>query len=80
MTILERFDRSEAMERSVMSGEQMTPIFAREKLPPGFAMNGPVIIEEKTSTVVSGPGWRLSVDHAGNLLLHRSEFNRGVKS
>ena len=63
--------------RAVMflSGEKLTPVFAREKLPPGFAMDGPVIIEEKTSTVVIEPGWRLSVDDAGNLLLHG-----GVKS
>jgi N-methylhydantoinase A/oxoprolinase/acetone carboxylase beta subunit len=39
-------------------------------LPPGFAIDGPVIIEEKTSTVVAEPGWKLPVDDAGNLLLH----------
>lgn len=68
-------------QRAVMflSGEKLTPVFAREDLPPGFAMSGPVIIEEKTSTVVIEPGWRLSVDDAGNLLLQRSEFSGGAK-
>ena len=59
-------------QRQVMflSGSHLTPVFERENLTPGFAMHGPVIIEEKTSTVVVEPGWKLSVDEAGNLLLH----------
>lgn len=69
-------------QRAVMflSGEKLTPVFARENLPPGFAMDGPVIIEEKTSTVVVEPGWRLLVDDAGNLLLLRSKFILGEQS
>ncbi|MGZ8446129.1 MAG: hydantoinase/oxoprolinase family protein [Candidatus Binatia bacterium] len=55
---------------SFLAGSHLTPVFEREKLPPGFAIDGPVIIEEKTSTVVAEPGWQLSVDDAGNLLLH----------
>jgi len=57
--------------RNVMflAGSHSTPILEREKLPPGFAMDGPVIIEEKTSTVVVEPGWKLTVDEGGNLLL-----------
>jgi N-methylhydantoinase A len=54
---------------SFLSGEQITPVFARETLAPGFALSGPVIIEEKTSTVIVEPGWSLSVDEEGNLLL-----------
>ncbi len=38
-------------------------------------MNGPVILEEKTSTVVVEPGWRLSADAAGNRMVYG-----GVKS
>jgi N-methylhydantoinase A len=53
-----------------LAGSYLTPVFEREKLPPGFAIDGPVIIEEKTSTVVAEPGWQLSVDEAGNLMLH----------
>ena len=60
-----------------LSGEHLTPVFARDILPPGFAMNGPVIIEEKTSTVVIEPGWHFSVDHAGNLLLQGNLFSGG---
>jgi N-methylhydantoinase A/oxoprolinase/acetone carboxylase beta subunit len=70
MTFLERAERSEALEPWNLSGDHRTPAFAREKLPPGFAMAGPVIIEEKTSTVVAEPGWRMAVDDGGNLLLH----------
>jgi len=51
------------------AGALSTPVFDREKLSPGFAMDGPVIIEEKTTTVVVEPGWKLSVDDVGNLLL-----------
>lgn len=58
-----------------LAGLHSTPVFERENLPPGFALTGPVIIEEKTSTVVVEPGWRLAVDDAGNLLL-----SEGVKS
>jgi hypothetical protein len=33
-------------------------------------MAGPVILEEKTSTVLIEAVWHLSVDDAGNRLLH----------
>lgn len=52
-----------------LSGCHRTPVLDREQLAPGFAMDGPVIIEEKTSTVVVEPEWGLSVDHEGNLIL-----------
>ena len=68
------------MERPNMSGERRTPVFARENLPPGFAMDGPVILEEKTSTVVVEPDWRLLVNEAGNLLLLRSRIILGEQS
>ena len=58
------------MKYSNLCGEDRVPVIDREKLSPGFAIDGPVIIEEKTSTVVAEPGWQLSVDDAGNLLLH----------
>jgi len=59
----------ERRDVTFLSGTHLTPVLEREKLPPGFAMDGPVIIEEKTSTVVVEPGWKLTVDDGGNLLL-----------
>jgi len=63
--------RADAAYRDVQffSGRRKTPVLDRKKLAPGFAMEGPVIIEEKTSTVVVEPEWRVSVDRQGNLVL-----------
>jgi N-methylhydantoinase A len=38
------------------------PVFRRPELPPGAAIDGPAVIEEKTSTVVVYPGQRAVVD------------------
>ena len=48
-------------------GPHDVPVFRRDDLPPGAALTGPVIIEEKTSTTVVEPGWALRVDPEGNL-------------
>lgn len=63
-----------------LSGKKLAPVFAREDLPPGFAMVGPAIIEEKTSTVVIEPGWHMEVDDGGNLWLRQSESSGGTKA
>lgn len=68
---IEQSGDAHCREVHFISGRHRTPILARENLAPAFAMNGPVIIEEKTSTVVVEPEWRLSVDGSGNLLMHR---------
>jgi len=34
---------------------------------------GPAIVEEWTSTTVAPPGWRLTVDRFGNLILQGME-------
>lgn len=68
---IERSGEAHFREVHFLSGRYRTPIVARENLAPGFAMSGPVIIEEKTSTVVVEPEWQLSVDSSANLLLHR---------
>ena len=52
-------------------GPHDVPVFRRDDLPPGAALNGPVIVEEKTSTTVVEPGWTLQVDPEGNLDLTR---------
>ena len=53
-------------------GPHDVPVFRRDDLPPGAALTGPVIIEEKTSTTVVEPGWALRVDREGNLDLTRA--------
>lgn len=64
-------DERQFRETQFLTGRHRTPILSREKLAPGFAMNGPVIIEEKTSTVVVEPEWNMMVDGQGNLFLTR---------
>ena len=39
-----------------------TPVFQRSALQPGSAIEGPAVIEEKTSTTVLYPGQRAVVD------------------
>jgi N-methylhydantoinase A len=46
-----------------------TPVYAREKLPPGERFQGPALIEEPHSTTVCPPGVLFSVDPFGNLLI-----------
>ncbi len=43
--------------------------FDRQSLQPGDAIQSPAIITEKTSTTVLPPGWALTVDRYGNLIL-----------
>lgn len=42
-----------------------TPIYRREELPSGFEANGPMIVEEVSSTTVVHPGQTLGVNSAG---------------
>lgn len=46
-----------------------TSVYRREILKYNDTIKGPAIIEEMESTVLVPPGWRLTVDHYGNLLL-----------
>ena len=45
------------------------PIYERTQLRPGFETPGPTVIEEYSSTTVVYPGFRVSVDAYGNLIL-----------
>jgi 5-oxoprolinase (ATP-hydrolysing) len=47
-----------------------TPVYARDALPIGTLVAGPVIVEERESTTVCAPGDRLEVDASGNLRVH----------
>jgi N-methylhydantoinase A len=48
-----------------------SPVYDRYKLAPGVTFTGPAIVEERESTVVIGPGARVSIDQQRNL---RVEF------
>ncbi|HEY1890477.1 MAG TPA: hydantoinase B/oxoprolinase family protein [Steroidobacteraceae bacterium] len=50
-----------------------TPIYAREHLRSGQAVDGPAIITEASATTVVEPGWRATVDSLHNLVLDRVE-------
>jgi N-methylhydantoinase A len=45
------------------------PIYERTQLQSGFAIRGPAVIEEYSSTTVVYPGFRVFVDSYGNLIL-----------
>jgi N-methylhydantoinase A len=46
-----------------------TPVYDRYALQPGTRMAGPVIIEERESTLVAGPGTRVSIDERNNVIV-----------
>jgi 5-oxoprolinase (ATP-hydrolysing) len=55
-----------------MAGETCdTPVFQREALGAGAAVDGPAIIAEATATTVVEPGWRAIMDALGDLILER---------
>ena len=46
------------------------PIYDRDRLAPGHAIEGPAIVEQLDATTVLAPDQRMSVDRIGNLLIH----------
>ncbi len=48
------------------------PVFMRETLTPGAALDGPALVIEPHQTVVVEPGWRLAVTERDDLVLTRS--------
>ncbi len=59
--------------RSVfLDGQSMSvPVYDRTALPPGSTVTGPVIVEERETTVFVLPDWDLEVDHDGSLIAIR---------
>lgn len=57
---------AETRETLFAEGRRTTPVF-RGRPAPGFESEGPLIVEEATSTTVVPPGSRLRVDDLGNL-------------
>ncbi|HTZ37832.1 MAG TPA: hydantoinase/oxoprolinase family protein [Stellaceae bacterium] len=60
----------EIARRDVYIGGRQWPtgIYQRDELAPGFAFDGPAIVEQFDTTVFVTPGWRVSVDAFGNLI------------
>jgi N-methylhydantoinase A len=54
------------------AGFVSTPRYARDRLAPGMAFDGPAVIEQDDATPLVAPGFRARVDAAGNILLERS--------
>ena len=46
-----------------------TPVYRGSDLQPGHRLEGPLLVEERTTTVVAGPGDRLEVLPSGDLLV-----------
>jgi len=45
------------------------PVYDRDSLKPGHIIAGPAIVEERITTVIIHPGWKLSVDGYENIIL-----------
>jgi N-methylhydantoinase A len=64
--------RSGSRETIFDGKAQLTPIFERDKLPPGYSVQGPALVEEAGSTTVIPPGWSVALDDIGCLVFKRS--------
>ncbi|MBH0114684.1 hydantoinase B/oxoprolinase family protein [Novosphingobium sp. YJ-S2-02] len=53
------------------------PLYLRADLAEGFEATGPLLVVDDVSTTVVEPGWRVRVDHVGNLVLRRSAAREG---
>jgi N-methylhydantoinase A len=54
-------------------GFQDTPVHDRSGLRPGMRIRGPAVIEERITTVIVHPGWTMSVDAYGNIVMEVAE-------
>ncbi|NLD67379.1 MAG: 5-oxoprolinase, partial [Limnobacter sp.] len=48
-----------------------TPLYERDSLATGTAIDGPAIVVEATATTIVEPGWRATVSERGDLVLER---------
>ena len=48
-----------------------TPAYARDRLAPGMAFDGPALVEQSDATPLIAPGFHARVDAAGNLVVER---------
>ena len=54
-----------------------TPIYRGSDLEAGHKIDGPLVIEETTTTIFVGAGDRLEIDEGGNYLIHIAEEGGG---
>ena len=61
--------------RGVVFGgvEHDTSVLLRDRMAPGRTYDGPVVIEEDSSTTVVPPGHQARIDEHGNMLITRGE-------
>jgi N-methylhydantoinase A len=52
-------------------GTVRAPVFERTDIRQGDAIAGPAIIEQRDSTTVVPPGWRVTPDAPGHLIITR---------
>ncbi|MEO1688928.1 MAG: hydantoinase B/oxoprolinase family protein, partial [Pseudomonadota bacterium] len=58
---------------AVMEGERrVIPLYDRDAMAPGQAVDGPAVIKEPTGTNVIEPGWRAELNAYGHLILTRT--------
>ena len=60
--------------------EWQAPVYDRPGLAAGYAVNGPALIIDASSTTVVEPDWRATVDPLGNLILTRTNPRGAVRS
>ena len=54
-----------------------TPVYRGADLQPGHRLEGPLLVEERTTTVVAGPGDRIEVLPSGDLLMRFDSNDSG---
>jgi N-methylhydantoinase A len=52
--------------------EHETPVLLRDRMHAGRTYDGPVVVEEQSSTTVVPPGYRVRLDELGNMLITRA--------
>ncbi len=57
----------------VEGARREVPLYDREQMCPGQAVDGPAIIKEPTGTNIVEPGWRAEINAWGHLILRRTE-------
>ncbi len=59
------------VEAHMAGARHRTPVFERDALAPGAAIDGPAIVSEAVATTVVEPGWRATMSERGDLVLER---------
>jgi len=64
-------DALATVEAHMAGAAHATPVYDREALTPGAAIDGPAIIREAVATTIVEPGWRASFTERADLVLER---------